>query len=111
MKEQNFVVGQVVLAQLGNPTDTNYRGIKECRIVSTRDVKVGDTGWKLYLIEPTDGEKLISCSVDVTNRQEEAGVDLSVSLYSTDGRTYGPGSTGEKFGFHTKEDAMRSLGY
>ncbi len=112
MDKQNFVVGQVVLAQLGNPTDVNFRGVKECRITAVRTVEVDEkTGWHLYLIEPTDGEAVLCCSTDVSGRQDEVGVDSAVSLYSTDGRTYGPGSTGEKFGFNSKEAAMRSLGY
>ena len=43
MDKQNFVVGQVILVQLGNPTDVNYHGVKECCVIKTRDVRVRDT--------------------------------------------------------------------
>ncbi len=97
-----FTVGQITTAQLGNPRELGYR--PHCK-VEVLAVKEAFSGFYLYLIKPVGVDGFIASATETISE------DVLGELYATDGRSFGAGSSGEKFGFITEEQARRSLDF
>lgn len=98
----SFNIGSIVAAQIGNPGESNYKPNCQVEILA---VKGDSLGKPLYLVCPVDSTDFLAVASE-TQDPEIAG-----SLYSTNARVYGAGTSGEKFGFLTAAQAMKSLGF
>jgi len=97
-----FTIGQVTTAQLGNPRERGYRPNCQVEVLAMKETF---PGLFLYLIKPVGVEGFLASATETISE------DILGELYATDGRSFGAGSSGEKFGFVTEDQARRSLGF
>lgn len=101
-----FQVGQVVSCQFGNPRERGYRPNCQATIIATRE---SFPGFNIFLVKKVGQEGFIGAAVATS--EELAADGVQGELYCTDGRSFGPGTAGERFGFLTEADARTSLGF
>lgn len=101
MNKQEFVVGQKVTVQFGNPGDSSgYEENSSCIILAVMKTAYGTN----YLVQK-EGQEYVGTASVCAHPEEIAG-----ELYCTNARTYG--KSAQSFtGIHTFEQAAKSLGF
>lgn len=111
MEQEHFEVGQTITCQFGNPGDSSgYRESQECiirDIVSRQFLGSANIFPTNYLVE-IPGENYLGDATLAPRNLHPEDDQVQVQLYCTNARTYGPEN---RFGFYTRDDAVRSLGY
>lgn len=101
-----FQINNTVTCQFGNPGERGYRPNQQAVIIAARE---SFPGFNIFLVKQVGREDFLGAAV-VTS-EELAADGVQGQLYCTDGRSFGPGTAGERFGFLTEADARRSLGF
>jgi len=105
-KPVSFQVGNVVRAQLGNEGERHYRSDCDVEVLA---IRANAIGYPIYLVKPIGESNFIAVAMDMCGSPIED--EIKGRLYSTDGRIFGKGTDGERFGFLTEDQARKSLGF